>query len=83
MPRRDVAPGAEYAELRRQALAAHAIRMIHDCKLYGLLQGGPRANVQKCDRIIDRAARNGIVFSDEEVVETAVSFIDQINQGKV
>jgi hypothetical protein len=36
--------------------AAAALMIIHSARLYGLITGGPHANVERCDDILTRGA---------------------------
>ena len=59
--------------------AAAACRMIHDCKLYGLLEGGPLIHADRCDYILERGAEHGILPSDR-AEDLAVALIEAINE---
>jgi hypothetical protein len=39
---------------------AAALRMIADCKMYGLIEGGPEINVGRCDEILERGQSRGV-----------------------
>lgn len=41
--------------------AASACRAIADCKAYGLLDGGPVINAERCDEILTRGAALGVM----------------------
>jgi hypothetical protein len=59
------------AEWRDAVLAAAALRQIHDCKLYGLIEGGPDINVERCDELIEKGRARGVVFSEREIRDAA------------
>ncbi len=58
---------------------AAACRAIADCKMYELLQGGPKINVGRCDEILERGAKRGIRPS-KPVTELAVGYIVAYNE---
>jgi hypothetical protein len=43
--------------------AAAAARAIADCKMYGLIEGGPEINVRRCDEILWRGQKRGVTPS--------------------
>lgn len=38
---------------------AAALRTIADVKMYGLMEGGPEINVERCDEIVEQGAARG------------------------
>jgi hypothetical protein len=66
-------------KLREVALMAHAARALHDSKLYGLLEGGPDVNVERCDALIARATAAGISFKPSEITRAAVELVASYN----
>jgi hypothetical protein len=38
---------------------AAAARAIADCKMYGLLKGGPEIDIARCDEILERGRKRG------------------------
>ena len=40
---------------------AHALRLLHDARLYGLVTGGRIVNTKRCDEILDAGKARGIV----------------------
>ena len=48
------------AEWQDAVDAAIGMRAIADCKMYGLIEGGPVINVKRCDEIIRRGMARGI-----------------------
>jgi hypothetical protein len=73
--KRDPHTPAEWQEAVDGAAAARAIA---DCKMYGLLEGGPEINLARCDSILERGRRRG-VFPSRPVTELAVAFIRAVN----
>jgi hypothetical protein len=67
-------------EWREAVLGACAMRLIHDAALYGLIEGGPKINVERCDELIEKGRARGIVFSRAEIETAAVAIIGEINQ---
>lgn len=67
------------AEWREAALGAEAAIALDDCRMYGLLVGGPTVNRERCLSIIDRAKARGISFSREQILEAAVDLVRQMN----
>lgn len=46
------------------------LRMLHDCKLYGLIEGGPETNIDRCDDILERGSSMGIrPVSEDQLIE--------------
>jgi hypothetical protein len=58
--------------------AAAGARAVADCKLYGLLVGGPNINVRRCDQILARGRKQGITPS-HPIDELAVAFVLAFN----
>ena len=69
--RRDPRTAAEWQEA---VDGAAACRVIADCKMYGLLEGGPTVDVDRCDVILERGAARGIRPS-KPAVDLAVEFL--------
>lgn len=46
------------AEWQEAVNAAHVMRMIADCEMYGLITG-PEVNVERCDAILETGAKLG------------------------
>lgn len=59
------------AEWQEAVDIAAGFRAIQDCKLYGLLTGGPEINVTRCDEILAAGRAKGIKPS-RPVTELAV-----------
>lgn len=59
--------------------AAAAARTIADCKMYGLLEGGPVIDVARCDEILERGRRRGVTPS-RPVEELAVALMLAFNE---
>jgi hypothetical protein len=57
--------------------AAGAIA-IESCKMYGLLKGGPKINLARCEQILKRGVRKGITPSKPDT-ELALALIAAIN----
>lgn len=68
------------AEWQEAVDAAAACRAIADCKMYGLLEGGPEINVARCDEILGRGRRRG-VHPSSSVRELALEMVRQVNGG--
>lgn len=66
-------------EWQEAVLLAHAVRLIYDCRLYGLIHGGPQINVARCDQLIDAGRKRGIVPTAQAVQDTAVLIALQQN----
>jgi hypothetical protein len=58
--------------------SAAAMRMIADCKMYGLLEGGPVINISRCDELLERGQQLGVMPS-APVVDLAVMWMRAIN----
>jgi hypothetical protein len=58
--------------------AAAAARAVADCKLYGVIDGGPRINVARCDQILEQGRKRGIMPS-RPITELAIELINAIN----
>jgi hypothetical protein len=61
--------------------SAAAARAIADCKMYGLLEGGPQININRCDSILRRGAKRGITPS-RPVTDLALELVYAINCEK-
>lgn len=58
--------------------AAAASRMIADCKMYGLLEGGPEIDVARCDSLLERGAARGVRPSGS-AAKLAVEYVEAYN----
>ena len=56
---------------------AAALRALYDCKLYGLLEGGPVIDVCACDEMIRRGALRGI--KPQNTLQLAVEISKECN----
>ena len=59
--------------------AAAAARAVADCKMYGLIEGGPEINVARCDQILD-AGRARRIFPSRSAADLAVEFCRAVNE---
>lgn len=57
---------------------AAAARAIADCMMYGLLEGGPEIDVDRCDEIIEAGLARGVQPS-KPIVELALEMVTAIN----
>jgi hypothetical protein len=48
------------AEWQEAADAAYFMLAVESARLYGLIEGGPEVNVERCDEILKEAAMRGI-----------------------
>jgi hypothetical protein len=53
--------------------AAAACRVIANCKMYGLLQGGPEIDVGRCDELLEQGRARG-VHPSKSVTDLGVEF---------
>lgn len=60
--------------------AAAACRAIADCKMYGLLEGGPTIDVRRCDDILARRRAKNILPSRPKR-ELAIGMIAALNDA--
>lgn len=60
--------------------AAAGLRAIADCKMYGLLEGGPTIDVRRCDEILKSGAARGFRPS-QSVNQLAVGMVAAINSN--
>lgn len=58
--------------------AATGLKVIADCKLYGLLKGGPYINVDRCAEIVRRGEVLN-VHPSKPKTELAIELIETIN----
>lgn len=58
--------------------AAAGLRLLHDCKIYGLIQGGPVIDVCRCDEIIFAGQKLGIQRSRRDV-DLAMEYLMRFN----
>jgi hypothetical protein len=66
----------EWQEVVDMAAAARAVA---DCKMYGLLTGGPDIDVERCDDLLRRGRKRGITPS-RPVGELAAAFVRMVNE---
>jgi len=59
--------------------AAAALRALTDCKLYGLIAGGPEIDVERCDQLLAKAEALGI-RPNAPVDTLAVDFVREYNE---
>lgn len=57
---------------------ATGLRALADCKMYGLLEGGPGVDVARCDDIVERGLALGVVPS-APAAELAIEIVKLIN----
>lgn len=57
------------AEWQNAVDVAHVYLMIDSAKQYGLVDGGPAINVDRCEELITRGREHGIVPRPEAVEE--------------
>jgi hypothetical protein len=48
------------AEWKHAADLAYTLLAIEDCKMYGLVEGGPVIDIERCEVLIERAKMRGI-----------------------
>lgn len=58
--------------------AAAALRALADCVMYGLIEGGPKIDVARCDDILERGRKRGVRPSQSHT-ELAVRIVREIN----
>jgi hypothetical protein len=68
------------AEWQEAVDAAAACRMIADCKMYGLIEGGPGIDVARCDEILERGKQKGVRASRPDA-DLALELIAVINSN--
>jgi hypothetical protein len=66
------------AEWQNAVDAAAGLRAIADCKMYGLLEGGPSIDVGRCDELLERGRLIGC-FPSRPAVDLALGLIALIN----
>jgi hypothetical protein len=66
------------AEWQDAVDGAAGLRAIADCKMYGLIDGGPVINLARCDQILERGKAKGIEPS-KPAVDLAIALIAAIN----
>lgn len=70
------------AEWQRAVDAAAGLRAVADCKMYGLLEGGPEINTARCDQIIELGAAQHI-HPSRPIKELVVEVIRILNVERV
>lgn len=68
------------AEWQEAVDAAAGLRAIADCKMYGLLEGGPQINVERCDDILKYGRARG-VYPSKPDTDLAVAMVAAINSA--
>jgi hypothetical protein len=58
--------------------AAAGARAVADCQMYGLIKGGPKIDVARCDEILSRGKAQGVLLSKPET-ELAIEFVKLVN----
>ncbi len=58
---------------------AAACRVLADLRMYGLIEGGPEINVQRCDEILARGRKRGIEPS-RPLDQLTVALVREINR---
>jgi len=53
--------------------AAGFYRLVADARMYGLLEGGPEVNIERCDELLRRGAALG--FKPKSVAELIKNFL--------
>ncbi len=66
------------AEWQEAVNGAAGMRMIADCKMYGLIAGGPNIDVSRCDEILERGRARGVLPSMPDT-DLAIGLIAAIN----
>jgi hypothetical protein len=59
---------------RKAVLASKALLAMESLKQYGLIEGGPEINVERCEEVIAWGDERGLEFTQEEVNGAAVAF---------
>ena len=59
---------------------AHMWRMVEAARLFGLVTGGPKVNVARCDEIIERGKKHGIKPQDAVVGQMIAAHAQNIEQ---
>jgi hypothetical protein len=67
-----------HAEWQDAVDAAAACRAIADCIMYGILAGGPKIDVARCDHILKNGLARGVRPS-KPTVDLAVEYIQAFN----
>ncbi len=60
------------AEWQESVDMAYAARCLYDARLYGLITGGPKVNVARCDQILARG-RQRKVFPSHDAIQKFVA----------
>lgn len=66
------------AEWQAAVNAATALRLIADCRMYGLIEGGPSIDVDRCDEIVDLGNARGVQPS-APALDLALEYIGRLN----
>ena len=66
------------AEWQDAVDGAAGFRAIEDARMYGLIQGGPKVDIARCDEILERGAARGITPS-RNPIELAIGLVRAIN----
>jgi hypothetical protein len=62
----------------RLAVLAHALLLIDDAHLYGLIDSGPDVDRGRCRQVIDDLARQGIGAASEEIEAAALALMAEL-----
>jgi hypothetical protein len=68
------------AEWQEAVNVAAALLLIDSGKQYGLIQGGPAINVERCDLLLRQGAKRGI-RPNKPIGDMAITLLRQINAG--
>lgn len=55
------------SDIASAGLAAHVWLRVESARAYGLIEGGPKVNVEACEAAIARAAAEGFEFTDAQI----------------
>jgi hypothetical protein len=61
--------------------AAAGMRALADCKMYGVIEGGPDINIARCDELLECGRKRG-VYPSRPVVDLAVEVAAAFNRER-
>lgn len=61
------------------AALAEGLLRLDAARQYGLIEGGPKIDVEHCEAVLARLAREGVVPTDEQANASAIEFMAQVN----
>jgi hypothetical protein len=63
---------------RRLAALTKGCLLIDDARMYGLIDGGPKVDRERCVEVLDRLRKRGVVPTEEEAERAALDLMAEL-----